>query len=81
MPGTVDRLLLSWAYGRLPVDQRAVVVLHYYLGLSLDEVAVVLDIPAGTARSRLHAALVSMRRWIGSDRSPSILAAPTEVVR
>lgn len=62
--GIVNRALLAWAYDRLPVEQRAVVVLHYYLGLSLDEVAATLGVPPGTARSRLNAGLVQMRRWI-----------------
>ncbi len=78
---TVDRLLLSWAFGRLPVEQRAVVVLHYYVGLSLDEVSGALAIPAGTVRSRLHAALVSMRRRIADDRGATSVPTPREAVR
>jgi RNA polymerase sigma-70 factor, ECF subfamily len=66
-PAAIDRALLASAYGRLPPEQRAVVVLHYYLGLSLDEAATTLSIPPGTARSRLHAGLSAMRRWIGTD--------------
>lgn len=78
---SVDRVLLGWAYERLPPEQRAVIVLHYHLGLSLDEVAATLGIPAGTARSRLHAALKSMRRWIGPSARPVATPAPTEAVR
>jgi RNA polymerase sigma-70 factor (ECF subfamily) len=66
----VDRLDLAAAYGRLPPEQRAVVVLHYYLGLPLDEVATTLSIPRGTARSRLNAALRSMRVWLGPAEVP-----------
>jgi RNA polymerase sigma-70 factor (ECF subfamily) len=40
---------------------RAIVVLHYYLGLPLTEVAATLGIPTGTAKSRLHRALGQMR--------------------
>jgi RNA polymerase sigma-70 factor (ECF subfamily) len=47
--------------GRLPIDQRAVLVLHFYVGLPLTEAAVVLDIPAGTAKSRLHRGLEALR--------------------
>lgn len=79
--GVVDRALLEWAYGRLPAEQRAVVVLHYYVGLSLDEAAHVLGIPAGTARSRLHAALGAMRHSIGGGITPSSRPVRTEVVR
>ncbi len=42
---------------RLNVEQRAVVVLHFYLGMALKDAAEVLAIPEGTARSRLHYAL------------------------
>ena len=41
---------LERGFQRLPADQRAVVVLHYYLGLQLTEVAETLGIPDGTAR-------------------------------
>ena len=40
-----DRELLDLALGRLHPDQRAVVVLHYYLGMPLPEVATTLGIP------------------------------------
>ncbi len=56
-----DRDELERAYGRIPVDQRAVFVLHHYVGLPLVEVAELLGIPAGTARSRLHYAIAGLR--------------------
>jgi RNA polymerase sigma-70 factor (ECF subfamily) len=49
----------------LDTGGRAIVVLHYYLGMSLSEVADTLDIPAGTVKSRLHRALSEMRIAIG----------------
>ena len=42
-------------------DNEAVLVLHHYVGLPLVEVAELLDIPAGTARSRLHYAIAEPR--------------------
>lgn len=45
----------------LDADGRAIVVLHYYLGMSLTEVAATLRVPAGTVKSRLHRALGEMR--------------------
>ena len=54
----------EWLYdmlGRLAIDQRAVIVLHYYLDLPMPEVAEILDIPYGTAASRLHRGLEAMR--------------------
>jgi len=46
---------------------RAIVVLHYYLGMPLTEVAATLGIPTGTAKSRLHRALGQMRAAGASD--------------
>lgn len=51
--------------GRLDIDRRTVLVLHYYLDLSLPEVAEILDIPYGTCTSRLHRGLEAMRRSMG----------------
>ena len=56
-----DRDELERAFRQIPVDQRAVFVLHHYVGLPLVEVAETLGIPAGTARSRLHYATRSLR--------------------
>jgi len=47
--------------GRLDIDQRVVIVLHYYLDLPMREVAEILDIPIGTAASRLYRGLEVMR--------------------
>lgn len=46
---------------QLGPNTRAVVVLHYYEGLSLREVADVLGLPEGTAKSRLASGLASLR--------------------
>lgn len=56
-----ERELLDAALGRLDPGHRAVVALHYLLGMPLHEVAVSLGIPYGTAKSRLHYALTAMR--------------------
>jgi RNA polymerase sigma-70 factor (ECF subfamily) len=70
MPGRADedaigdRDSLERAFASLSTEQRAVVVLHHYLGLGLDEIAAVVGIPAGTARSRLHYALRKLRTSI-----------------
>jgi RNA polymerase sigma-70 factor (ECF subfamily) len=64
---------LERAFGRLSPEQRATVVLHFYLGLTLDEAAEVLGIPTGTMRSRLNRALQAMRAAVeADDRSPSL---------
>ena len=65
-----DRDELERAFRRLPIDQRAVFVLHHYLGLPLVEIADLLEIPAGTARSRLHYATLGLRTNL-ADQRPS----------
>jgi RNA polymerase sigma-70 factor (ECF subfamily) len=47
---------------KLSPASRAVVVLFYLHGMSLAETAAVLDIPVGTAKSRLAYGLESLRR-------------------
>lgn len=66
----VERDRLGQELGRLPVDQRAVMVLHFYLDLPLTEAASILDIPVGTAKSRLHRGLETLREAMadGSGR-------------
>ena len=63
----VDRDELERGFRRLRAEHRAVVVLHHYLGLPLTEVADILGIPAGTARSRLHHATRRLRAAIEAD--------------
>ena len=55
----------------LSADHRAVIVHHYYLGLSLPEVADAFGIPLGTAKSRLHHARLALRAAIGPDTERS----------
>ena len=62
-----DRDLLERGFRRLPPDQRAILVLHHYLGYAPSEIAETLGIPAGTARSRLHHAHRAMRAAIEAD--------------
>jgi RNA polymerase sigma-70 factor (ECF subfamily) len=59
-----DRDELERAFRHLSIEQRAVFVLHHYVGFPLVEVAELLGIPAGTARSRLHYATRSLRTAI-----------------
>jgi RNA polymerase sigma-70 factor (ECF subfamily) len=65
-----DRDLLEHAFRRLSTEQRAVVVLHHYVGLPLTEVAATLGIPVGTARSRLHYATRTLRVAVETDAWP-----------
>ena len=67
-----DRDELERAFRRLPIDQRAVFVLHHYLGLPLVEIAEMLEIPAGTARSRLHYATRGLRDALVAEAEPAV---------
>ena len=67
-----DRDLLDMALRRLDPEWRAVVVLHYYLGVPLPEAAVTLGIPIGTAKSRLHRSLAAMRLTIDADTASDL---------
>lgn len=62
-----DRDLLERAFRRLTIQQRAVLVYHHYLGLSIAQVADRIDIPVGTAKSRLHHASRALRASIEAD--------------
>src|SRR4029079_11711735 len=62
-----DRDELERGFRRLDADQRTVLVLHYSLGLSLDEAADALGIPPGSVRSRLHRATRAMRAALHAD--------------
>jgi len=68
-----DRDQLERGLRRLPPEQRAVLVFHHYLGLTLPEVADHLGIPVGTVKSRLHYATAALRSAIEADaRTPAL---------
>jgi RNA polymerase sigma-70 factor (ECF subfamily) len=62
-----DRDQLERGFVRLSIDQRAVIVLHHFAGLPLVEVARVLGIPTGTAKSRYHYAMSALRAALEAD--------------
>jgi RNA polymerase sigma factor (sigma-70 family) len=62
-----ERDRLERLLGRLPIDQRTIIVLHFYVGLPLTEAADVIGIPHGTAKSRLHRGLQAMRSQMGVE--------------
>ena len=66
-----DRDLLERAIRRLTVEQRAVLVFHHYLGLSIAEVAARIGLPLGTAKSRLHHATRALRASVEADARSS----------
>lgn len=58
--------------GRIDVEKRSVIVLHYYLDLPMAEVAEILGIPYGTAASRLHRGLELMRASMHGGAGPDV---------
>jgi RNA polymerase sigma-70 factor, ECF subfamily len=63
---------LDRGFRQLSVEHRTVVVLVHYLGLSPTEAAERMGTPPGTARSRLHYALLQMRSAIEADARPAV---------
>ncbi len=55
------------AIGALSIDQRVVVVLYYLNGLSLQDIAEILDLPVGTVKSRLYYARENLRGKLGPN--------------
>jgi RNA polymerase sigma-70 factor (ECF subfamily) len=71
---TGDRDEIERAFRHLDADQRLVVVLHFYLDLPIPEVAAALGVPVGTAKSRLHRGLTTLRRTLGAYERVADLA-------
>ena len=63
----VSQDALERAFRRLSGEQRAVVVLHYYEGLSQREVADAMGLPLGTVKSRLFHATRALRAALEAD--------------
>jgi RNA polymerase sigma-70 factor, ECF subfamily len=53
---------------RVSPASRAVFLLHYQHDLSLEETAAILDIPVGTAKSRLHYGVATLRKHLTLER-------------
>ena len=63
---------LERALARIPADQRAVVVLVYYLDLPLADAAQAMGVPLGTTKSRLNRATQALRAALeADDRMPA----------
>jgi len=60
--------IVAEAIASLSVKRRAVLVLYYVQGFSLQEVAYILDCPLGTVKSRLHHACKALRKQLREDQ-------------
>jgi RNA polymerase sigma-70 factor (ECF subfamily) len=65
--GSLETASVMAAFARLSVDERSILLLHHLHGLPLDEVARQLDIPVGTAKSRLWHARRSLERALEAE--------------
>ena len=71
-----DRDRIDRGFRRLPTDQRAIVVLHHYLGWTQPEIAQALEIPLGTVKSRLYYATRALRAAIEADDGVTVAERP-----
>jgi RNA polymerase sigma factor (sigma-70 family) len=68
-----DRDQIEHAFRRLDPEGRALIVLHFYVGLPMTETADALGLPVGTVKSRLHRTTQAMRATLDADaRVPAI---------
>jgi RNA polymerase sigma-70 factor (ECF subfamily) len=73
-----DRDELERGFRRLPTDQRMVLVLRFYLDMSVEDVAEVLGLASGTVKSRTNRALSGLRALLEADARPMPLAGGNE---
>jgi RNA polymerase sigma-70 factor (ECF subfamily) len=64
------RTAIEAALLRLPEDQREVLVLHLWGGLSFPQIAAALDISANTVASRYRYALAKLRKQLAEEPIP-----------
>jgi RNA polymerase sigma-70 factor (ECF subfamily) len=67
-----DRDQLEHALRRLSDAQRTILVLHFYVGLDPTEAAEALDVPVGTAKSRLHYAIEALKAALAADERAQV---------
>src|SRR5262245_11273537 len=68
-----ERDALNRGFRRLDPEQRALVVLVYYMGLPRHEAADALEIAIGTAKSRLHRSRETLRAALEADARTGIV--------
>lgn len=68
-----DRDEMERAFRRLTAEHRTILALVYYADLPLAEVALALDIPLGTTKSRLHRATAALRASLAADDRAPVL--------
>lgn len=69
-----QREQLRAAIARLPVHYREVIVLRDLEGFSYQQIATILECPAGTVMSRLGRAREQLRQWLSATRATAAAA-------
>ena len=63
--------MLERAFDRLPAEQRAVLVLQYYMDLGHPQIAEMLGVPLGTVKSRASSGRQALRAALEADARSS----------
>jgi RNA polymerase sigma-70 factor (sigma-E family) len=63
------RITMLDALGRLPVRDRAIMLLRYFADLSVEQVAVELGVPVTVVKSQTRRSLIKLREMLGTDRA------------
>jgi RNA polymerase sigma-70 factor (sigma-E family) len=63
----LDRLVLQSALARMPTRRRAVLVLRFFEGLSVEETAAAMGCSTGTVKSQTSRALAALREILSDD--------------
>jgi RNA polymerase sigma-70 factor (ECF subfamily) len=66
---------LDEAIGKLPIEQRQVLLMVGLEGMAYEEVAAILLVPIGTVRSRLSRGRAALRQLMGMDQDQAAMAA------
>lgn len=76
--GKDEQRLVLTALRHIPVDLQIAVELHYWEEMRIEDIAVVVGIPAGTVKSRLNRARRLVREWIlQAEEVPTALRETT----
>ncbi len=63
---------IAHAINHLPMKQRVAIVLHYYYGMTLPEMAGTLQISENTLKKRIQAALTNLRHIFRNSDAPEV---------
>jgi RNA polymerase sigma-70 factor, ECF subfamily len=72
---TEERQILDLGLSDLPIDQRFVLVLAYYMDYSCEEIAAIVECPVNTVKSRMLHARRRLRSFISAAGAPQDMHA------